>query len=390
MAVGFNKSTRSRGHVIIGVLLGLLVRSIDCFVDKSPYCLEVMSVMGADFVCDANEGYYADMYCAHTCSLASKPGLKCGTMPAMKRAGDEPVDKDDNDGNDFRTAFKRIVGGKQSSAGEYPWHVALRFRGDETEQQCQGAVISKGWIMTAAHCFDKDKTSTNPWDWQVVAGEHQLFVNDRTEEHREIKEIFIHDLNQRMRKDRTSNVYKNYLDRYDIALIRLNHDLPYTKFIQPVCLPTDGDAFKTDHKCNLVGWGPSKPGAERMGSLHHAKVKLVNNTVCQKKNYGPDHVDVKTPQVHEDHQCAGFNDKSVDACDYDGGGALVCNRFGRMYAQGLVSHNPRNCGVNRPPYRHTYGVYTNVPLMSNWIMKKMLAYADDGASLVNGGALPAR
>lgn len=47
-------------------------------------------------------------------------------------------------------AQARIVGGASSSAGSWPWQVALYKEGD---YQCGGALISDRWILSAAHCF---------------------------------------------------------------------------------------------------------------------------------------------------------------------------------------------------------------------------------------------
>ena len=49
---------------------------------------------------------------------------------------------------------KRIVGGSQSSQGKWPWQAALFFHGT---RYCGGAIISDTWILTAAHCFSKQR-----------------------------------------------------------------------------------------------------------------------------------------------------------------------------------------------------------------------------------------
>ena len=47
---------------------------------------------------------------------------------------------------------KRIVGGTDSQEGAWPWHVALLFK---KRQYCAGALVTPGWVVTAAHCFGK-------------------------------------------------------------------------------------------------------------------------------------------------------------------------------------------------------------------------------------------
>ena len=46
---------------------------------------------------------------------------------------------------------RRVVGGRESLAGSWPWQVALLL--NKTKLWCGGSLIKNGWIITAAHCF---------------------------------------------------------------------------------------------------------------------------------------------------------------------------------------------------------------------------------------------
>ena len=45
---------------------------------------------------------------------------------------------------------KRIVGGRISAPGEWPWQVALLLK---DKQMCGGSLISPEWVVSASHCF---------------------------------------------------------------------------------------------------------------------------------------------------------------------------------------------------------------------------------------------
>ena len=66
--------------------------------------------------------------------------LACGLRPALLLAKMN------------KQSSKRIVGGKESREGSWPWQVALLFK---NKQWCAGALLSPDWVVTAAHCFGK-------------------------------------------------------------------------------------------------------------------------------------------------------------------------------------------------------------------------------------------
>ncbi|KAL9989285.1 hypothetical protein ACROYT_G003818 [Oculina patagonica] len=64
-------------------------------------------------------------------------------------------------------ARARIVDGKISQAGMWPWQIALY---KVPNFHCCGALISRRWVLTAAHCFYKGRnfiSKANLFDGEV-------------------------------------------------------------------------------------------------------------------------------------------------------------------------------------------------------------------------------
>lgn len=64
----------------------------------------------------------------------------------------------------MRPPFARVVNGQNASPHSWPWQISLRVRGRHI---CGGSLIRPDWIVTAAHCVDRNPS---PSSYTVVVG----------------------------------------------------------------------------------------------------------------------------------------------------------------------------------------------------------------------------
>ncbi|MCL4145057.1 UNVERIFIED_CONTAM: hypothetical protein GTU68_036852 [Idotea baltica] len=127
---------------------------------------------------------------------------------------------------------------------------------------CGGSIISEDWIMTAAHCMD------DAGFVEVVAGAHDLTVNEDSQVSMTSTDFFIHE-------DYSSTLIHN-----DIAMIQLPSSLTFNDYIQPVCLPSGSD-LGVGVDVTPTGWGKDHDGiGSTTDTLNQVTVPTISNDEC--------------------------------------------------------------------------------------------------------------
>ncbi|XP_067279127.1 ST14 transmembrane serine protease matriptase b [Pseudorasbora parva] len=235
----------------------------------------------------------------------------------------------------------RIVGGKDSNEGEWPWQVSLHMK--TQGHVCGASVISNHWLVTAAHCVqDNEKFKySQPDQWEVYLGLlNQGETNKSTK--KSVKRIISHP-----QYDPIS--YDN-----DIAVMEMDSPVTLSQSIWPVCLPEATHDFPAGKSVWITGWGRLREEIDAVAPvLQKAEVRIINSTVCSRLMD-----DGITPRMI----CAGVLSGGVDACQGDSGGPMTSTESnGRMFLAGVVSWGD-GCGrKNRP------GIYTRVTEYRSWI-----------------------
>ncbi|KAL4001023.1 hypothetical protein ACER0C_006322 [Sarotherodon galilaeus] len=235
------------------------------------------------------------------------------------------------------TGLERIVGGANSAEGEWPWQVSLHFAGN---LYCGASVLSPDWLVSAAHCFNKQRLS-DPRYWSAHLG---MLTQGSAKYVAEIQRIVVHEY------------YNAQTFDYDIALLQLKKPWPpsLSPLVQPVCLPPSSHTVTDSHRCVVTGWGYKTEDDKVLPSvLQKAEVSVMSQTEC-KKRYG-----IISPRM----LCAGVPSGARDACRGDSGGPLSCQApgGGRWFLIGIVSWGS-GCGRPNLP-----GVYSRVTKFTSWI-----------------------
>ncbi|XP_067824011.1 complement factor B-like [Heptranchias perlo] len=261
--------------------------------------------------------------------------------------------------------IQRIFGGIKSKEYDWPWQVIIGFPGRDF---CGGSIISKRWILSAAHCInDTVGMTSNITIWAgSIRRERQNIWQELT-----VEEVIIHE-----------NFSRPSEMNNDIALLKVKDPIIFSAHVRPVCLPCTKKSAQLlfsivdnwDEVCHyeddvltshggrnqkvlsgyVSGWGIVNRRSSILSlDLHHAQVYIQYRMTC----------DSPYP-LTETMFCAKGDE--TDSCRGDSGGPLVMQRNHRWIQVGIISFGRKAvCGEN------VMGFYSSVPKLMSWIKERV-------------------
>ncbi|KAH8277734.1 hypothetical protein KR018_004423 [Drosophila ironensis] len=253
------------------------------------------------------------------------PSTECGVRPHVKSG--------------------RIVGGKGSTFGAFPWQVLVRestWLGLFTKNKCGGVLITSRYVITAAHCQPGFLASL-----VAVMGEFDISgdLESKRSVTKNVKRVIVH-------RQYDPATFEN-----DLALLELDSPVQFDTHIVPICMPNDAADF-TGRMATVTGWGRLKYGGGVPSVLQEVQVPIIENSVCQEMFHTAGH----NKKILTSFLCAGYANGQKDSCEGDSGGPLVLQRpDGRYELAGTVSHGIK-CAAPYLP-----GVYMRTTFYKPWL-----------------------
>lgn len=236
----------------------------------------------------------------------------------------------------------RVIGGNDLSHDEAPYQVLLRL-GPHGSSICGGSIISRNFVLTAAHClYDRFGRRYAPEEIVVHYGAADLSHAKRAG----VRRVTVHPGH-----DPRRTVGPN-----DIAVLRIDGrlDVSRTAVLQIASRRLDRGLLAPGTCARVSGFGDTgsgRPSRRLQGA--HVPIRRLEECRAFRDEFGAGML------------CAGFRAGGHDSCHGDSGGPLVIREGPTGWLQvGVVSWGLGTCGV-----AGGFGVYTRIGEFADWILE---------------------
>ncbi len=296
----------------------------------------------------------------------------------------------------------RIYNGDIAVEGAWPWQVGLLSKADDTvfnRQFCGGSLITRTWVLTAAHCLydegdDGAAIVTQPSEVDVLVGTNLLIPG-----HGEVIPVI---------RVVVHPAYDPHSMDSDIAIMELAYP-PASAAAQAVRLPSPAVeplVGAVGVEAVVTGWGKLANG-EFPVDLREVRIEMMDTAECNRSvvaNWGAEiradfeavqaYLEVKDAAVSErawqmlldgaeppltnNMICSGSFESRRGSCNGDSGGPLMVKLPDESFIQlgvvswGLIGDDDIGCETEGP-----FAFYTRVANYADWIRTTIV----DGAAV---------
>lgn len=233
-----------------------------------------------------------------------------------------------------------IVGGEVAKKNEFPHQALLGWiDGDTYKFDCGGSLISKRYVLTAAHCLKRSDPDI------VRLGEHNIDDDSDNQVDFEIESITMHP------------DYKFKASYHDIALIKLTENVRFSKVIRPACLWA-GQNINVSAVV-ATGFGSLETAGSGSNLLRKVVLQFMDKQICEEQFTGRQF----SAGLIDEQLCIGSETSGKDTCQGDSGGPIqtILETKGCTYhIIAITSVGPLSCGESP-------ALYTRVSSYIDWI-----------------------
>ncbi|KFB42386.1 AGAP001798-PA-like protein [Anopheles sinensis] len=265
-----------------------------------------------------------------------------------------------------------IIGGRNISIAEVPWHVGIYknlndaslndARSADWQYACGGSILTERLIVTAAHCFWATEGFFDKRYFRIVAGKYRRELS--AIEAQPVQMFQIHEILHQPQYQDFSGYYN-----LDIAIVVLSDFISFRTYIRPICLErnlrTESEKrIKPNSFGRVAGWGFTTNTGNLSTTLKVIEIPTVDYVTC--REYSPV---AYRPFLTGDKFCAGDPRTGTGVCQGDSGGGFALSKEmdGDLvyYLYGVVSSAPRaaNGGCDNNKYVAFTEVQNYIPMI---------------------------